>query len=141
MSDEVLVDMTFKNLLELINMDIGFTKYIGVSVFTNLLLSKVRKSIGPDANQNGQTLRLLKVCLKGLEEEPETGLFSLKDIKIWPQIYSAINRLIDENIGDEKRRLSRIQDYLKRVEEEFVASKSGNNDMNNEVWRFLKKLP
>lgn len=141
MADNNLVEVTYSNLLDLIMMDNGFTKYIGISVFTNLLLKKIKKSFQSEGNAKDQSLKLVKVCLKGLEEEPEAGLFTVKNVQLWPQIYSAISRLIDENLGDERRRISRIQDYLKRVEEEFQASRTGNNDMNNEVWRFLKKLP
>lgn len=136
-----LIDMVYDNLLDLINTENCFTKYIGVSVFTNLLLKQIKKKVNDTSNNKSHPLHLIKVCLKGLETEPERGLFLFKPINIWPQITAAVNRLIDENLSDDKRRVSRIQEYLRRVEEEFASNKNGNNEMNLEVWKFIKKLP
>lgn len=140
LQETALIDMVYDNLLDLINTENSFTKYIGVSVFTNLLLKHIKKKVNDNGNKN-HPLHLIKVCLKGLDSEPEKGLFMFKPINIWPQITAAVNRLIEESMGDEKRRITRIQEYLRRVEEEFSANKNGNNEMNNEVWKFLKKLP
>lgn len=140
LQEPTLIDMVYDNLLDLINTDNSFTKYIGVSVFTNLLLKHIKKKVNDSNGNKNHPLHLIKVCLKGMEGEPEKGLFTFKPINMWPQITAAVNRMIEENLNDDKRRIMRIQDYLKRVEEEFSANKAGNNDMNNEVWKFLKKL-
>ena len=141
LDEPALIDMVYDNLLDLINTDNSFTKYIGVSVFTNLLLKHIKKKVNDTNGNKNHPLHLIKVCLKGLETEPEKGLFMFKPVNIWPQITAAVNRLIEENMTDDKRRVLRIQEYLKRVEEEFSANKNGNNEMNVEVWKFLKKLP
>lgn len=140
LQDPGLIDMIYDNLLDLINTDNSFTKYIGVSVFTNLLLKHIKKKVNDNNGNKNHPLQLIKVCLKGMENPPEKGLFVFKPVNMWPQITAAVNRMIEENLNDDKRRISRIQEYLKRVEEEFSSNKSGNNDMNNEVWKFLKKL-
>ena len=130
-----------KNLMELINTDNGFTKYIGISVFTNLLLKKIKKNVSDHNSNKDLSLKLVKVCLKGMEGEPDPNLFNFKIITILPQIYYSISKIIDDNVSDEKRRVTRIQDYLKRVEEEFCSLKNGSNELNNEIWKFIKKLP
>lgn len=139
--DEELMIMVYENLSELINAENGFTKYIGISVFTNLLLNNIKRKMNDKQAGKNQAFNLVKVCLKGLQSEPDTSLFAFKAINIWPQVASALSRLIDESIGDDRRKLARVQEYLRRVEEEFSSTKGGNNDLNTEVWKFLKKLP
>lgn len=138
--DQQLMDVIFSNIMDLVAADSAFTKYVGVSVFASLILAKIKKP-GNDFPNRDQFLRLVKVGIKGMEGKPEPNLFSFRPQTGWNQVAAAVNRLVDEQIGDEKRRLNRIQEYLKRVEEEFSGCKNGNNEMNMEVWKFLKKLP
>lgn len=140
MQDHQLIDVVFSNIMDLVAADSAFTKYVGVSVFASLILVKIKKPANDFPNRD-QFLRLVKVGIKGLENKPEPNLFSFRPLSGWNQVAAAVNRLVDEQVGDEKRRLTRIQEYLKRVEEEFSSCKNGNNEMNMEVWKFLKKLP
>lgn len=139
-ADQEFLDKVVTNLMELIKTENGFSKYVGISVFMTLAMKGIRKKVKDDGNSQ-QYLNLMKVCYKGLNSEPDPHLFAFRSFAGWRSVFEAINRLLDEQLGDEKRRVSRIQDYLKKVEEEFATTRGGNNDMNNEVWRFLKKLP
>ena len=140
-SDTDLVTIAYSNLMDLIRADNGFMKYTGTTVCTNLLVKKIRRSLSDYNTAKEHSVRLMKICLKGLDAPPETSVFSFKPMGQFGTIFAALGRILDEQLTDDKKKIVRIQEYLRRVEEEFEASKSSTAEMNNEVWKFLKKLP